>query len=306
MRFELADDFLKYLRVVKNASVHTIRSYGVDITAFNNYLNTEHAGMFYKDVDKFVIRGFLARLQISGASRRTVLRRLSSLRSFFKYLLKEGEIRKNPMDEIDSPKAAKPLPQALAYAQIDHLFSMPDIDSYLGLRDRTIMELFYSSALRVSELASLNRSDFNKAGLTIRVRGKGKKERVLPITKIASGFVIKYLTHKLRHFPGKLFSEKDREAIFLNKFGKRLTTRSIDRMFKNYHQLSGLSVKITPHTVRHSIATHWLESGMDLKTIQTLLGHSSLRATTIYTKVSCKLSEKVYNMAHPRVLKEKL
>jgi integrase/recombinase XerC len=157
-----------------------------------------------------------------------------------------------------------------------------------------MMELFYSSGLRLSELVALNIGDFNETEKTVKLKGKGKKERIVPITENAARLLVLYLNHVDR-------SASDREAIFLNRFGKRLSARSIDRQFKTYLKMSGLSTKVTPHTIRHTIATHWLENGMDLKTIQVLLGHSSLATTQIYTQVSTKLKKEVYDKAHPLV-----
>ena len=163
------------------------------------------------------------------------------------------------------------------------------------------MELFYSSGLRVSELVGLNRVDFDEPNFLMRLKGKGKKERIVPITKNSAKWISEYLNHSERHknIDGHL-SEIDREAIFLNRQGTRLTSRSVDRNFDKYLRMSGLAEKITPHTIRHTIATHWLENGMDLKTIQELLGHNSLSTTTLYTQVSTNLKKKVYHKAHPR------
>lgn len=282
--------FLDYLRVVRNASEHTIRNYGLDLNDFEGYSK----GISLDKVDKKTIRGYLANLNLKQVKKRTILRKLSSLRSFFKYLMKEQHLSFNPMDEIDSPKLEKSIPTSLSYSQVERLFEQPDIKSYLGFRDRCIMELFYSSGLRLSELIGLNRADFDSVNLTLRVRGKGKKERVIPITNNAAGWINNYLGA-----PERAIEEKDDQALFLNKWGKRLTVRSVDRGFKQYLLRSGLATKITPHTIRHTIATHWLENGMDLKTIQTLLGHSSLVTTTIYTQVSPKLKREVYEKTHP-------
>ncbi len=287
--------FLEYLRVVKNASPHTLRNYGMDLEIFNEHLKEKPL----KSIDKREVRSFLAALTEKQAKKRTILRRLSSLRSFFHYLCREKLIDLDPMEEIDSPKLEKTLPASLSYEQVERLFALPDTSCHLGLRDRCIMELFYSSGLRISELASLNRADFNAAHLQVRVMGKGKKQRVVPITQTAATWIQKYLAD-----PERDSIEEDSAAIFLNKWGKRITTRSIDRKFEEYLKASGLSGKITPHTIRHTIATHWLEKGMDLKTIQTLLGHSSLATTTIYTQVSTRLKREVYDKAHPRAQKE--
>lgn len=283
--------FLEYLRVVKNVSPHTLRNYGLDLEAFSERLR----GAALRQIDKREIRSFLAALSEKGAKKRTILRRLSSLRSFFHYLSREKLIESNPLDEIESPKLEKSLPSSLTYEQVERLFSLPDTSDVLGRRDRCIMELFYSSGLRISELASLDRHDFDPTHLQLRVMGKGKKQRVVPITQTAAQWIQSYLSD-----PEREQIEQDSSAIFLNKWGSRITVRSIDRKFKEYLKASGLSGKITPHTIRHTIATHWLEKGMDLKTIQTLLGHSSLATTTIYTQVSTRLKREVYEKAHPR------
>ncbi len=320
--------FLKHLKVTKNASEHTVRNYAIDLNALKIYLEKEwlsthrieelpdkiHYDLSYDDrwtgkdelipldkIDRKSIRGFLAYLNANQSSKRTIVRRLSSLRTFFKWSYTQGMIKFNPTEELESPKIEKKIPYSLSYDQIQKLFDQPDTDSYLGFRDRTIMELFYSSGLRVSELVALNRTDFDPQNLLLKVRGKGKKERIVPITNNAATWVSSYLNHPERHkeVEGHL-PENDSEAIFLNKLGSRLTTRSVDRKFDKYLTISGLAGKVTPHTIRHTIATHWLENGMDLKTIQTILGHRSLSTTTIYTQVNTNLKKKVYNEAHPR------
>ena len=208
-----------------------------------------------------MIRSYLAHLQIKGISKRTVLRHLSSLRSMFKYLLKEKKIRENPAAEVGSPKLDKLIPGALSYAEVQELFDQPNTEKLFGLRDRSIMELFYSSGLRISELVSINRRDIDFHSRSLRVKGKGKKERIVPITQNVAKWIQKYLDDSRRYEEGKPHFQKDSDAIFLNKWGKRLTTRSIDRLFKIYLQKSGLAGHITPHTIRHTIATHWLEMG---------------------------------------------
>lgn len=295
--------FLEYIQVIKHASVHTIRNYGMDLKSFQGYLESEDKGCIenIKLIGRKTIRGYLAWLHGRDEHKRTVARRLSTLRSFFKYALAHHLIEADPAEEIDHPKLEKNLPASLSYDQITHLFNQPDIASYLGYRDRCMMELIYSSGLRVSELANLNRQDFDFGNMTVKLRGKGKKERVIPFTKNAAHWLSNYLEHSERHLKTEQHAPQvDAEAVFLNKHGKRLTTRSIDRQFDHYLRMSGLAGKVTPHTLRHSIATHWLENGMDLKTIQLLLGHSSLTTTTIYTHVSTKLKKQVYDAAHPR------
>lgn len=319
-----AYQFLEHLRAVKNASEHTIRNYAIDLNSLKAFLEKglskenlpekirfdreyqERDSQFdqmlsLKDLNRKVLRNFLADLSENNTQKRTVVRRLSSLRTFFKFCVRQKMIEKNPAEELESPKLEKRIPLSLSYDQVQRLFDQPDRSCYLGFRDRCIMEVFYSSGLRVSELVALNRSDFDSEALLVRLKGKGKKERIIPITKNAADWITSYLEHpeRGRDLDGHL-AQVDREAIFLNRIGTRLTTRSVDRKFDKYLTLSGLVGNVTPHTIRHTIATHWLENGMDLKTIQLLLGHTSLATTTIYTHVSPKLKKEVYDKTHPR------
>lgn len=322
-----AQQFLKHLKAIKNASEHTIRNYAIDLNALKNYIERRHltnkkheelspkihheiyaerdharnASIPLSLIDRRIIRGFLAELTSAGANKKTIVRRLSSIRTFFKYAFSHQLITSNPTEELETPKIEKKIPTSLSYDQVLKLFEQPDTDDLLGFRDRVIMELFYSSGLRVSELAALNRNDFDPQNLLIKLKGKGKKERIIPITKNAADWIKKYLDHPHRqNSTDGHHAQVDPLAIFLNKHGSRLTTRSIDRNFDRYLKASGLAGKVTPHTIRHTIATHWLENGMDLKTIQILLGHSSLTTTTIYTQVSTQLKKKVYDQSHPR------
>lgn len=317
-----AYQFLDYLRTIKNASEHTIRNYAIDLNALKSFLEKDlktkpekiRYGSSYEaregehdkelslmQIDRKVLRLFLADLVEKQTQKRTIVRRLSSLRTFFKFCVRQKLLEQSPAEELESPRLDKRIPLSLTYDQIQRLFDQPDTSCYLGFRDRTIMELFYSSGLRVSELVALNRADFDPEALLIRLKGKGKKERVIPITKNATDWISAYLAHPERHrdLDGHL-AETDSKAIFLNRLGTRITTRSVDRKFDKYLTASGLAANITPHTIRHTIATHWLENGMDLKTIQLLLGHTSLATTTIYTHVSPKLKKEVYDKTHPR------
>lgn len=319
--------FLEHLRIARNASVHTIRNYAIDLNALKEFLETEELKisqelcgpkiqydqsllqrnrnldhhLLLEAICRKTIRNFLAHLNQHQANRKTIVRRLSSLRTFFKYAFTHKYISLNPAEDLETPKIDKKIPNSLSYDQIQRIFETPDISSYLGFRDRTIMELFYSSGLRVSELVGLNRSDLDIPSMLIRLRGKGKKERIVPITKNAAEWIQSYLNHAERHQDcDDHHAQQDLNAVFLNKWGNRISPRSVDRNFDRYMVASGLAGKATPHTIRHTIATHWLENGMDLKTIQVLLGHSSLATTTIYTQVSTNLKKKVYDEAHPR------
>jgi len=299
------EQFLKHLEVVKHASEHTLRNYAIDLGAFENFLDKEKIQLKeIGQIDKRIIRSFLAHLNFEGAAKRTLLRKIACLRSFFKYLKREKRIELNPMEEIDSPKLEKSIPKSLTFEQVERLMSQPETETLLGFRDRCIMELLYSSGLRISELAGLNRSDFDPKNRMLRILGKGKKERHIPFTKSAAKWITDYLHHPEREMDGKSHrAQEDKKAIFLNKWGKRITMRSLDRNFAKYLMASGLPTSVTPHTIRHTIATHWLEKGMDLKTIQVLLGHTSLGTTTIYTKVSTRLKKEVYDKAHPSAKK---
>lgn len=314
--------FLRYLKGVKLASDHTLRNYAIDLDALRQFLEEEldlpepqrgpriHyqeilsegiQGVPLEEISRTLLRRFLMSMHSKGASKRTMVRRLSSLRSFFRFAKGQGWLLHNPMTDVESPKLEKELPKSLGYDEVQRFFDQPDTSTYLGFRDRTIMELFYSSGLRVSEVAGLNRKDFQAEELLLLVRGKGRKERLIPITRNAAEWIQAYLDHPERGREGKDHQpEEDHEAIFLNRLGTRLTTRSIDRKFDKYLKMSGLANKVTPHTIRHTIATHWLESGMDLTTIQLLLGHESLNTTQIYTHLSPLRKEQVYLQTHPR------
>jgi len=316
--------FLRYLQVVKNVSDHTLRNYCIDLDMFKQFIEKEvlklsdenlskpiskllqkekdkRESFELKTVDKWIIRQYLSCLYNQSKKNKTIMRKISSLRSFFKFSMKNGYVSTNPMEDIQSPKREKTLPKALTYDEVQNFFNGPDIVTYLGLRDRTIMELFYSSGLRIFELVSLNRNDIDLANMTVNVMGKGKKQRIVPLTENVVKWIKTYLESPFRFENSKTHKkQKDLNAIFLNKWGERITVRSIDRLFKIYLMKTGLSSDITPHTIRHTIATHLLENGMDLKTIQVILGHSSLSTTTIYTHVSSKLKRKVYDEAHPR------
>lgn len=281
---KLCLEFLDYLEVIKQASPHTVRNYAIDLNEFIIF-NSD------KNADRKTIRDFLAMLHQAGKSKRTIARKLSSIKSFFKHAYTQKWLDSNPAEELESPKIDKSIPPSLTYEQVENLFKQPKIDSLLGLRDRTIMELFYSSGLRLSELVALDVQDFDPQAFLLKLKGKGKKERIVPLTQNAASWLNRYLQNPERPYSS---------ALFLNKDGERLTARSIDRNFKQYLKKSSLSARITPHTIRHTIATHWLENGMDLKTIQALLGHSSLSTTTIYTQVSTKLKRKVHEESHPR------
>lgn len=281
-------DFLEYLQMIKNASDHTVRSYSIDLKYFFQYIKNIEIGQIEK-ISKHHVREYLK--SISSKKRRTIARKISSLRSFFSYCIRKKYVSSNPLEHIYFLKKEKILPKILSYEEIVKFFEIPNTSDYLGIRNRAILELFYSSGLRLSELVFLDVKDVDLHNQMVKVRGKGKKERLVPVTENACLWIKKYLSHKKR--------DEKKKALFLNRHGGRISARSVDRNFKRDLLKSGLT-GATPHVIRHSIATHWLENGMDLKTIQTLLGHSNLSTTTIYTHVSSKLKKKVYEKTHPR------
>lgn len=286
--------FFSYLKNIKDVSEHTLRNYKIDLDGFFTFYNPQ------QEIDVACIRKYLAYLYDKGLKKRSIARKISSLKSFFKFLLINKKIKQNPLNEIHSLKLDKPLPISLSYEEVNHFLTQPDLEDFLGVRDRAMLELFYSSGIRVAELVALNKEDIDVSKRMMRIKGKGKKERIIPLTQTSISWLTKYLGHPERNLDGnKHKKEKDNKAVFLNRWGKRITTRSVDRLFRSYLLQSGLAQDITPHTIRHTIATHWLENGMDLKTIQQILGHSSLMTTTIYTKVSTRLKKEVYDKTHP-------
>ena len=296
---ELLNRFLHHLCSVKQASEHTVRNYTIDITSLKNFIEKKSDDIALKTIDKHILREFIAEMHHTGIAKRSLARKLCALRSFFTFAVRENFISQSPMEHIVSPKLEKKIPISLTMGMVHNFFNQPDLSTVSGIRDRTIIELFYSSGLRVSELVGLTKGCVHIDRLQLRIRGKGKKERIVPITKNASDWIQKYLTHPKRKVKASLKMQTNDMPIFLNRLGTQITPRSVDRMFEKYLVLSGLALHITPHSIRHTIATHWLEHGMDLKTIQLLLGHSSLATTTIYTHVSTKLKKKAYAESHP-------
>ena len=298
----LINSFIDELKLKKRYSPHTLRNYQLDLNKFTNKLQETPLS----SIDKKWVRQFLFELTQEKKAKTTLHRHLSTLKSFFKYLVKQNKLSFNPLSTMSSIKLPKPLPKACSEHEIEYFLSLPDLSCYLGIRDKVIMELFYSSGLRLAELAGLDINDVDLENRLIKVLGKGQKKRLVPITATVSSYLKEYLNDPRRFLDGPTHKKVvDEKAVFLNKWGKRLSMRSIDRFFKEYLQSSGLAAKITPHALRHSIATHLLENGMDLKSIQTLLGHTNLGTTTIYTQVSIKLKKEVYDKAHPRAQEEK-
>jgi integrase/recombinase XerC len=289
------DCYLDYLRTQKGASPHTLRNYGMDLAGFLRHLEgTGNLSLALNSVNSQHIRAYIASLYEKN-SRNSISRKLSSVRSFFRWMLKQGKVQQDIAARVPLPKVEKKLPTFLTVTQVENLLLIPDRSHREGKRDYAILELLYSSGLRVSELTALNRADLQFSdgrdeGGTIRVLGKGAKERVVVFGVTAREALDDYLSVR-----------SDSEvALFLNSRGGRLTSRSVERMVSAAALQAGLSRDITPHTLRHSFASHLLANGADLRLIQALLGHSSLSTTQKYTHIEMHNLLKEYERAHPR------
>jgi len=290
--------FLDYLRAERGASEHTLKAYREDLVALAEYLSDEEGRCGPPgDVSVFDLRGYVAALHEAGYARSTIARRLASLRSFFRHGQREGWAKSNPATPLRNPRKARKLPHFLSTGEVGHLLAAPETSDSLGLRDRAILETLYSAGLRVSELVGINDADLDLAEGVLQVRGKGRRERLAPIGSYAARALKKWLrTRRLARD-----EVQGREApVFVNKFGRRLTTRSVARMLGKYLRQTGLDQRTSPHTLRHSFATHLLDRGADIRSVQELLGHKSLVTTQIYTHVSTANLRKVYEKAHPR------
>ena len=281
--------FLHFLRIERNASEYTCQNYLHDLRRFLAVLGHQRV----ESVRPMDVRRFVAQLSEAGEARRTIARRLSCLRSFFRYLCREGTLEQNPAVAIPTPRLEKRLPSFLDEQQVARLLTTPSTEKWQGLRDRAILETLYSTGMRVSELVGLSLEDLDEISGTAIVRGKGKKERLCPIGETALMSIRGYLARR----PNKLQAPV---ALFVSQKGTRLTVRQVDRLLVRYVRQAGLPAAISPHSLRHSFATHLLERGADLRSVQELLGHASLSTTQIYTHITPQRLKKVYDQTHPR------
>jgi integrase/recombinase XerC len=288
-----AENFLNYLKAEKNYSEHTLLNYRHDLQRFYRLLD----GRALKEVSKDTARSYLAKMSEEGLAKRTMSRRMAALRTFFRFLVREGEIHKNPLAAIRNPKLDKKLPIVMEETEVARLLDAPQ-DDLTGRRDKALMETLYSTGMRVSELVGLNVDKVDFIGGVCRVMGKGAKERLCPIGDRALRCIRRYMEIRAQEgFP-------DRGAVFLNhsknKKGSRLTPRSVQRLIDSYIEKTSKRQKVSPHSLRHSFATHLLNRGADLKSVQELLGHENLSTTQIYTHVSSQRLKEAYAKAHPR------
>jgi len=281
------DKFISYLEIEKNYSPHTVLNYRIDLKELAAFL--EEKKVTLEKVNYLTLRQFLAGLRVKHPRPRTLSRKLSTIRSFFKFLCREGYLKTNPSSILSSPKLDKRLPNFLSEEEMTKLIEAPSLDEVSGLRDRAILEVLYSTGMRVSELVSLQMRDIDFLSNMVKVLGKGKKERLLPIGDQALKILRCYLEKR----------ESKLEAVFLNKNHTRLTGRGIRNILNKYiHQMSQKE-HVSPHTLRHSFATHLLNRGADLRSVQELLGHANLSTTQIYTHLTTDRLKMVYDKAHP-------
>jgi tyrosine recombinase XerC len=280
------EKFIRYLEIEKNYSSHTIINYRLDLDDFKKFLGESDI----EKVDYLALRKYLAVLKERNLKTRTMARRLSSLRSFFKFLTREGYLKTNPILSLSSPKQEKHLPLFLTEEEVTRLIESALPKDERGLRDRAILETFYSTGIRISELAGLNTQDIDFIAGIVKVMGKGKKERIVPIGDIAIATIRAYLEKR----------KKQADALFLNRSGRRITDRGIRDIVQKYLRIASIKQGVSAHTLRHSFATHLLNRGADLRSVQELLGHVNLATTQIYTHLTTDRLKSVYDKAHPR------
>ncbi len=289
--------FLRYLRIERNSSEQTIKAYHDDFESLLAYFGDRIGDVPRPaDVTIDVLRGYVTYLHDCQYARTTIARRLACLRSFFRYCCREGITETNPAKPLRTPRVGRKLPHFLTTEQVASLLEAPPANEPMGLRDRAILETLYSAGLRVAELVGIDVDDWDRGANILRVLGKGKKERIAPVGKYAAAALDRWMEVRT---PDPRAAAAQRDALFLNRFGRRLTTRSIGRMLDKHLRLTGLDKITSPHTLRHSFATHLLDGGADLRSVQELLGHKSLTTTQIYTHVSTRRMRETYEHAHP-------
>jgi len=288
--------FLRYLRIEKNLADNTITAYAFDLSRFHSYLKSKGIDTL-EEVHPEIISGFVQMLYDIGLAGSSIARNLSAIRMIYHFLLSDGAIQVNPAELIDSPKPPSKLPAVLAIDDIILLLKQPDVSNKLGLRDRAMLEFMYGTGVRVSELISIKIRDLNREYNIVRIFGKGGKERFVPCGEVAIDFVDQYV----RNARGKLIKAKSRpmDCIFLNWRGNPLTRMAVWKILKKYCSMAGIKANVSPHTLRHSFATHLLEGGANLRAVQEMLGHSDISTTQIYTHLDRDFLSEVHKTFHP-------
>ena len=297
---KIFDRYIQYLEAERNASPYTVRNYRADLADFFKFLKGKGLTLL-NEVDRHVLRDYLSHLVERGIVKASIARKLSAIRSFFRYLVREEIIAKNPLEQVSSPKLDKRLPSFLTKEEMERLLGAPDLSTPLGQRDQALLELLYASGLRVSELVSLTLKQIDLESNEIRVWGKGSKERVVLMGAPAARALKDYLEHGRL----QLLGEKKSKALFLNRYGQPLPGRSVQRLLHEHAKKAGIGKRVHPHMLRHTFATHLLDGGADLRVVQELLGHARLSSTQIYTHVTKGQARKVYLAAHPLAREKK-
>jgi integrase/recombinase XerC len=297
MQLNVFDRYIAYLEAEKNASGYTVRNYKNDLLEFFGYIQSKGITSL-RDVTRQTLRGFMSHLLEDGKAKSSIARKLSAIRSFYRYLVREDVLKANPAATTVSPKLDKRLPSFLTVEEAKRLVEAPDVSTPQGQRDRALLELLYASGLRVSEVVNTNLEALNLASNELRVWGKGAKERVVLIGTPAARALERYI-HDGR---GTLLGDKRNAALFLNRYGGRLPARRVQKILANYSRVIGK--RVHPHKLRHTFATHLLDGGADLKVVQELLGHADLASTQIYTHVTQSRARKIYLAAHPMAREE--
>ena len=291
--FSLLEEFFKYLKAERNYSPLTVKAYRVDITEFFAFFSDSFPGKNLKDCERSCLREYFAHLSSLRLNRSSVVRKIAALRSFFRFLAKEGQIGQNPFLYLSSPKLEKKIPTFLTEDEIRRLFALPGVP----LRDSAMLELLYSGGLRIEELVGLNSDDVDVITGLMKVLGKGNIERIVPVGEKSLDTLHRYLSARDSTFEKPNSSNK--KAFFLNNSGQRISSRGARKALHKWFSLAGFKKKVSPHTLRHSFATHLLDRGCDLRSVQEMLGHKSIATTQVYTHVTAETLKRVYEKAHP-------
>ena len=291
----LIQEFIDYLGHEKGLATNTLESYGRDLRQYQGFL-AEDSSLTLENASQATIVAYLMFLRRQGKATATIARRLAALKAFYQFLLKENYVAQNPTDELSSPRLERKLPKVLTVREVERLLNQPDILNPAGKRDKAMLELLYATGIRVSELVSLDFDDLDLREGFVRCMGKGSKERVVPMGEIA----VTSLQSYIEAGRPKMVSNPKEQALFLNHHGRRLTRQGFWKIVKKYAAIAQIQKEITPHTLRHSFATHLLENGADIRSVQEMLGHADVSTTQIYTHVTKDRLKDVYAKSHPR------
>lgn len=289
------EGYLAYLSVERGLAQNTLDAYGRDLRAYARFLQ-KHNLTSFQDTEKEAVRAYLEQLHNLGRASSTISRNLAAIKSFYQFLVEENVIDKDPTVHLESPKVDKRLPRVLNLSEVEALLNQPSLENAPGMRDKAMLEVIYATGIRVSELVSLDVTDINLEAGYLRCLGKGDKERIVPLGSVA----IRFLELYLQAARPEMVKRSGETALFVNHHGRRLTRQGFWKILKRYAQEANIDVNITPHTLRHSFATHLLENGADLRSVQEMLGHADISTTQIYTHITRNRLQEVYRKSHPR------